>query len=106
MAPEILYFFIMAYVAWKIIGFFTGYYAELESIGGVREFPFAFTAGMREAARMKCLAMIAAAFTDMDGKQRLVQVSKVAKGFPGITVTRAISRRGGCPDGRRDDLPK
>ena len=33
MVPKILYFFIMAYVAWKIIGFFTGYYSELDSIG-------------------------------------------------------------------------
>lgn len=32
MVPKVLYFLIMAYVAWKIIGFFTGYYAELESI--------------------------------------------------------------------------
>jgi type IV pilus assembly protein PilC len=31
--PKILYFFIMAFVAWKIIGFFTGYYAELDKIG-------------------------------------------------------------------------
>lgn len=33
MIPKVLYFFIMAYVAWKIIGFFTGYYSELDSIG-------------------------------------------------------------------------
>ena len=33
MVPKILYFLIMAYVAWKIIGFFTGYYAGLNSIG-------------------------------------------------------------------------
>ncbi len=32
MVPKILYFAIMAFVAWKIIGFFTGYYAEIESI--------------------------------------------------------------------------
>jgi type II secretory pathway component PulF len=33
MVPKVLYFCIMAFVAWKIIGFFTGYYAELDSIG-------------------------------------------------------------------------
>lgn len=32
MVPKVLYFFIMAYVAWKIISFFTGYYSELESL--------------------------------------------------------------------------
>ncbi len=32
MVPKILYFAIMAFVAWKIIGFFTGYYSGLESI--------------------------------------------------------------------------
>lgn len=33
MVPKMLYFFIMAFVAWKIVGFFTGYYVELDSIG-------------------------------------------------------------------------
>lgn len=33
MVPKVLYFCIMAFVAWKIIGFFTGYYAELDAIG-------------------------------------------------------------------------
>lgn len=32
MVPKILYFFIMAYVAWKIISFFTGYSSELDSL--------------------------------------------------------------------------
>lgn len=32
MVPKVLYFLIMAYVAWKVIGFFTGYYTEMESI--------------------------------------------------------------------------
>lgn len=32
MVPKILYFLIMGYVAWKIVGFFTGYYAELDQI--------------------------------------------------------------------------
>jgi type II secretory pathway component PulF len=32
MVPKILYFVIMGYVAWKIVGFFTGYYSELEQI--------------------------------------------------------------------------
>jgi len=32
MVPKVLYFCIMAYVAWKIIGFFTGYYSGLEAI--------------------------------------------------------------------------
>ena len=32
MVPKVLYFFIMAYVAWKIISFFTGYYSELDSL--------------------------------------------------------------------------
>lgn len=30
--PKALYFLIVAYVAWKIIGFFSGYYAELDNI--------------------------------------------------------------------------
>ncbi len=33
MIPKVLYFFIMGFVAWKIIGFFTGYYTQLDSIG-------------------------------------------------------------------------
>ena len=33
MIPKILYFFIMGYVAWKIIGFFNGYYSALDAIG-------------------------------------------------------------------------
>jgi type II secretory pathway component PulF len=33
MVPKVLYFIIMAYVAWKIIGFFSGYYSELDRIG-------------------------------------------------------------------------
>ena len=33
MIPKILYFFIMAFVAWKIIGFFSGYYGALDAIG-------------------------------------------------------------------------
>jgi len=33
MIPKVLYFFILAFVAWKIIGFFGGYYAELDAIG-------------------------------------------------------------------------
>lgn len=33
MIPKVLYFFILAFIAWKIIGFFTGYYAELDKIG-------------------------------------------------------------------------
>lgn len=33
MIPKILYFFIMAFVAWKIIGFFSGYYGALDQIG-------------------------------------------------------------------------
>ena len=34
MVPKVLYFCIMAFVAWKIVGFFTGYYSELDAIGG------------------------------------------------------------------------
>ena len=33
MVPKVLYFLIMAFVAWKVIGFFTGYYSGLDSIG-------------------------------------------------------------------------
>jgi len=33
MVPKVLYFGIMAFVAWKIIGFFTGYYSALDSFG-------------------------------------------------------------------------
>ncbi|MEP4809091.1 MAG: type II secretion system F family protein, partial [Luteolibacter sp.] len=33
MIPKAFYFVIMGYVAWKIIGFFTGYYSALDSIG-------------------------------------------------------------------------
>jgi hypothetical protein len=33
MVPKVLYFCIMAFVAWKIIGFFTGYYSALDSFG-------------------------------------------------------------------------
>lgn len=33
MVPKVLYFCIMAFVAWKIIGFFTGYYSALDAIG-------------------------------------------------------------------------
>ena len=33
MIPKILYFIMLAFVAWKIIGFFGGYYAELDAIG-------------------------------------------------------------------------
>jgi type IV pilus assembly protein PilC len=33
MIPKILYFVIMGYVAWKIVGFFNGYYGALDSIG-------------------------------------------------------------------------
>lgn len=32
MIPKVFYFVIMGYVAWKIIGFFTGYYSELDSL--------------------------------------------------------------------------
>jgi len=32
MVPKVLYFCIMAFVAWKIIGFFTGYYSALDAI--------------------------------------------------------------------------
>lgn len=32
MVPKLLYFLIMAYVAWKIISFFSGYYTMLDSI--------------------------------------------------------------------------
>jgi type IV pilus assembly protein PilC len=32
MVPKILYFFIMMFVAWKIVGFFTGYYSGLEQM--------------------------------------------------------------------------
>lgn len=33
MLPKLMYFAIVAYVAWQIIGFFAGYYGMLESIG-------------------------------------------------------------------------
>jgi type II secretory pathway component PulF len=33
MVPKVLYFCIMAFVAWKIIGFFTSYYTGLDLIG-------------------------------------------------------------------------
>ncbi len=33
MIPKVMYFFIMLFVAWKIIGFFTGYYSGLDTIG-------------------------------------------------------------------------
>lgn len=33
MIPKILYFVIMGYVAWTIVGFFNGYYGVLDSIG-------------------------------------------------------------------------
>lgn len=33
MVPKIMYFIILAFVAWKIISFFSGYYAELDKIG-------------------------------------------------------------------------
>jgi type IV pilus assembly protein PilC len=33
MIPKILYFFIMGFVAWKIVGFFSGYYGALDAIG-------------------------------------------------------------------------
>lgn len=33
MIPKILYFVIMGFVAWKIIGFFNGYYGALDAIG-------------------------------------------------------------------------
>lgn len=33
MVPKVLYFLIIGYVAWKVIGMFTGYYSGLESIG-------------------------------------------------------------------------
>ena len=32
MVPKILYFFIMMFVAWKIVGFFTGYYSGMEQM--------------------------------------------------------------------------
>lgn len=32
MGPKVMYFFIMMFVAWKIIGFFTGYYGEMENM--------------------------------------------------------------------------
>ncbi|MFK7852369.1 MAG: type II secretion system F family protein [Akkermansiaceae bacterium] len=32
MVPKVLYFLIMGYVAWRIVGFFTGYYSELDSL--------------------------------------------------------------------------
>ncbi len=32
MVPKVLYFLIVAYIAWQIIGFFSGYYAELDNI--------------------------------------------------------------------------
>ncbi len=34
MVPKVLYFFIMIFVAWKIVSFFTGYYSGLESMMG------------------------------------------------------------------------
>ncbi|MGJ8633179.1 MAG: type II secretion system F family protein [Luteolibacter sp.] len=34
MVPKVLYIFIMAYVGWKIVGFFTGYYSELDGLLG------------------------------------------------------------------------
>ncbi|MDE0834784.1 MAG: type II secretion system F family protein [Akkermansiaceae bacterium] len=33
MIPKILYFVVMGYVAWKIVGFFNGYYGALDAIG-------------------------------------------------------------------------
>ena len=33
MIPKVLYFFILGFVAWKIVGFFNGYYGALEDIG-------------------------------------------------------------------------
>lgn len=33
MIPKIMYFLIMGFVAWKIIGFFSGYYGALDAIG-------------------------------------------------------------------------
>ena len=33
MIPKLLYFGIMAYVAWKVVSFFTGYYSALDTIG-------------------------------------------------------------------------
>jgi type II secretory pathway component PulF len=31
--PKVMYFLMLAFVAWKIIGFFSGYYSELDAIG-------------------------------------------------------------------------
>lgn len=33
MVPKVLYFFILAFVAWRIIGFFNGYYNQMDKIG-------------------------------------------------------------------------
>ena len=33
MVPKVLYFFIMGYVAWKIVGFYSSYFSILEQIG-------------------------------------------------------------------------
>jgi type IV pilus assembly protein PilC len=33
MVPKVLYFFILMFVAWKIVGFYGGYYSTLEQIG-------------------------------------------------------------------------
>lgn len=34
MIPKVFYFLVMGYVAWKVVGFFTGYYGALDEIGG------------------------------------------------------------------------
>ena len=33
MVPKVMYFLILAFVAWKVVGFYGGYYESLDRIG-------------------------------------------------------------------------
>ena len=33
MIPKVLYFFILGFVAWKVVGFYSDYYSRLDQLG-------------------------------------------------------------------------